>query len=118
MMKRSVLAVAAGVMVWSQGVGADFSQQGSKLTGTGATGSAWQASATAVSAAGETATSPAVVIRRFFVRNSRRARGIRRNAAPTPTSSAAWSLQSPNLRFSSSAGVLGIKDASPNSTPV
>ena len=55
MMKRSVLAVAAGVMVWSQGVGADFSQQGSKLTGTGATGSAWQASATAVSADGNTA---------------------------------------------------------------
>ena len=55
MMRKSVLAVAVGAMLVSQGVHAQFSQQGSKLTGTGATGNAWQGNAVALSSDGNTA---------------------------------------------------------------
>ncbi|HVN75193.1 MAG TPA: hypothetical protein VMT19_02670, partial [Thermoanaerobaculaceae bacterium] len=55
MINRAILAVAAAGAIWSSAAAAQFAQQGAKLTGTGATGNAWQASATAISSDGNTA---------------------------------------------------------------
>ncbi len=55
MLKRLGGVVAVGTAVWAHAAGAQFVQQGAKLVGGGATGSAWQASSTAVSADGNTA---------------------------------------------------------------
>ena len=55
MLKRLVTVVAVGTALWAHAADAQFGQQGAKLTGTGATGNAWQGSAVAVSADGNTA---------------------------------------------------------------
>ncbi|HQT93153.1 MAG TPA: hypothetical protein PLB88_07175 [Thermoanaerobaculaceae bacterium] len=52
---RIGVTVAVASVVWAASAGAELSQQGSKLTGNDATGAAWQASAVAVSADGNTA---------------------------------------------------------------
>ncbi len=55
MLTRIGVTVAVASVVWAAGAEAQFSQQGNKLTGNDATGAAWQASAVAVSADGNTA---------------------------------------------------------------
>ena len=55
MLTRIGVAVAVASALWSAAAGAQFTQQGGKLTGNDATGAAWQASAVAVSADGNTA---------------------------------------------------------------
>ncbi len=55
MSTRIGVTVAVASALWAAAAGAQFTQQGNKLTGDDATGAAWQGSAVAVSADGNTA---------------------------------------------------------------